>query len=297
MKVQPMPDDIALHSLPWHMNCFLLLDGISVEALPRKLYEWSDSPEIEVLYLQTPWAELSDVSPHLIKLKNASDPVLAEFLAHQAEEWGYLIFSSKQSHEITDHLRKLISVEHPLGKAMLLRLADPAVAHALFGLANENKNAALFGPIEQLHVHDAINQAWHFHQRPGEEAALSKIPYRLSESELEALGEVDFRQTVSWLKSHMHKHFPDFLSAIPDAQQWKSMYDLANRAYQAGFTSERDIALYANVFGFLGQDALDHHPDIAVLMTKPSQQSPSQRIEQAANLAESRMALLERNPV
>ncbi|WP_178091577.1 DUF4123 domain-containing protein [Halopseudomonas laoshanensis] len=289
--------DIALANLPWHLNGYLLIDGISVESLSKKLYEWSDLPEFEVLYLETSWAELSDVSPLLVKLKGASDPILAEFLAHKADEWGYLLFSSKESQEVTIHLRKLISVEHPAGKAMLLRLADPAVANALFGLAAENKHSELFGPIDQLHAYDAISRYWHSHQRPGAKTVLSRLPYRLSENELAVLGEIDFRQTVRWLQSHMNKHFPHFVSEIPDLEQWNRIYQLADQAYQAGFTSERDIGLYANVFGFLGQDALEHHPDIAELVTKPNQQSPSQRIEQAANLAESRMALLERNPI
>lgn len=289
--------DIALPPLPWHLNGYLFLDGISVEALPKKLYEWSDSHEYEVLYLETPWAELSDVSPFVIKLKGDTDPVLTKFLAHKAEEWGYLIFSSKKGQEVTKHLRKLISVEHPLGKAMLLRLADPAVANVLFGLAAKSKHSELYGPIDQLHAHDAISGSWHSHQRPGAETVLSRLPYRLSENELAALGEVDFRQTVSWLQGHMNKHFPHFVSSIPDSEQWTRIYHLANQAYRAGFTSERDIGLYANVFGFLGQDGLDHHPDIAELVTKPNQQSPSQRIEQAANLAESRMTLLERNSI
>mgnify|MGYP003147184889 CR=1 FL=1 len=210
--------DEALSGGSWHLNSYLLLDGISVEALPRKIYEWSDSPEYEVLYLETPWVELSDVSPFLVKLHGKNDAILNEFLANQSQEWGYLIFSSKESEEVVQHLRKLISVEHPLGQSMLLRLADPAVANALFGLA-------------------------------------------------------------------------------ADSEQWGRVHQLADQAYQTGFTSERDIALYANVFGFLGWDVLERHPDIAELVTRVGPQSPSQRIEHAANLAESRVALLERNPV
>jgi len=289
--------DEALSGGSWHLNSYLLLDGISVEALPRKIYEWSDSPEYEVLYLETPWVELSDVSPFLVKLHGKNDAILNEFLANQSQEWGYLIFSSKESEEVVQHLRKLISVEHPLGQSMLLRLADPAVANALFGLAAENNHSELFGPIDQLRAYDSASLSWLSHQRPSTEMVLSRLPYRLSEAELAALGEVDFRQTVQWLQSHINKYFPHFLSAVPDSEQWGRVHQLADQAYQTGFTSERDIALYANVFGFLGWDVLERHPDIAELVTRVGPQSPSQRIEHAANLAESRVALLERNLV
>lgn len=59
--------DEALSGGSWHLNSYLLLDGISVEALPRKIYEWSDSPEYEVLYLETPWVELSPPYYYLVR--------------------------------------------------------------------------------------------------------------------------------------------------------------------------------------------------------------------------------------
>ena len=117
--------------LPWDAPAYLLLDGVSVETLPKRLYEWAESPDFDVLYLETPWAELSDVSPCLISLSGPHDTALAAFVQNSHEEWGYLLFSQASREALLKHLRWLVCVSHPLGEKMLLRLADPAVMHAL----------------------------------------------------------------------------------------------------------------------------------------------------------------------
>lgn len=282
-------DEPPFASLPsdllWHTGAYLLLDGVSVRSLPRKLYEWSEAPEFDVLYLETRWAELSDVSPCLIYLSGLQDPICTQFLNHAEQEWGYLLFSQASRLEVLAHVRKLISVRHPLGDEMLLRLADPAVAQALFGLAEEDKNTTLFGPIEQLCAPDMVLGRWHWLRRPGQNWTPLTSPYRLSESELAGLGKVDFRQTVLRLNQHMQEYFPAYGAALARRARWAHLHALASEAYQAGFTSERDITFYANIFGFLGEQALLEHPDIAALLREKSAQPPEQRVEQAAELA------------
>lgn len=280
--------------LPWSMGAYLLLDGVSVEALPKKLYGWSEAPDFDVLYLETRWAELGDISPCLIHLSGPHDPTCGQFLDHAAEEWGYLLFSQASRLDVLAHVRELISVRHPLGSEMLLRLADPAVAQALFGLAEEEKNTALFGPIEHLCTPDAVIGRWHSLRRPGQSWSPLPTPYCLSDSELTRLGDVDFRQTVLRLDQHMREYFPAYGNALTGTARWAHLHALALEAYQAGFSSEREIALYANIFGFLGEQALAQHPDIAALLREKTSQSPAQRVEQAAELAAARAQSSER---
>lgn len=280
--------------LPWSMGAYLLLDGVSVEALPQKLYGWSEDPDFEVLYLETRWAELGDISPCLIHLSGPHDPTCTQFLNHAEEEWGYLIFSQASRLDVLAHVRKLISVRHPLGSEMLLRLADPAVAQALFGLAEEENNTALFGPIERICTPDTVIGRWHSQRRPGQSWAPLPAPYRLSDSELARLGDVDFRQAVLRLDKHMREYFSDYGNALAGTARWAHLHALALEAYQAGFTSEREITLYANIFGFLGEQALDEHLDIAALLRAKTSQSPAQRVEQAADLAAARADSSER---
>lgn len=292
----PSPDLRRLpQDLPWETPAYLLLDGISVETLPKRLYEWAGSPDFEVLYLETPWAELSDVSPYLVRLSGPHDPALAAFVQNSQEEWGYLLFSNANQEAVLDHLRWLVCVIHPMGEKMLLRLADPAVMHALLIQARQENDATLFGPIEKIVAADRIDSVWHEHQRPGP-TMLSRQdrPYRLSDKQLDSLGDVAFRSTLIRLDAHMRDYFPTYQPTLDPSQRWQHLQALAERAYGLGFNSEYDITLYANLFGLLGADVLDMHSDIANLVDRPSSLTPTQRIEQAADLAYARALSAER---
>ncbi|SFP65430.1 protein of unknown function [Ectopseudomonas composti] len=288
--LQHLPSD-----LPWDAPAYLLLDGVSVENLPKRLYEWAESPDFDVLYLETPWAELSDVSPCLIRLGGQYDPALAAFMQSSHAEWGYLLFSHASRDALLKHLRWLLCVSHPLGEKMLLRLADPAVMHALLNQTTQDNDATLSGPLEQIVAADRIENVWHRHQRPGSTVITQQDrPYQLSDNQLDILGEVAFRNILISLDAHMRDYFPHYQTTLSPTQRWQHLRTLAERAYSLGFSSEYEITLYANLFGLLGDDALDRNPDIATLVNQSSPLTPTQRIEQAADLAYARASSAER---
>lgn len=273
------------HDLPWHSNCYLLLDGVSVQSLPQKLYQWSEQPNFEPLYLGTDLSELNELSPCLIAIDNPGDPVLDAFLANAAQEWGYLIFTSNTLDEVTQHLRWLVKVQTTAQQAFILRLADPAVAHALFTVGNP----MLFGPIEYLCIPDSVEATWHVQHAPETKPTKDHgHPYSLSDSEVRALESVSFRQTILTLDAHLQTFFPHYQAALHGAERHQHLRELANKAYQLNLCSEREIFLFANIFGFLGDAALEQHSDITQLLEASSSRPPAERVEQAAYLAEQR---------
>lgn len=273
------------HDLLWHSNCYLLLDGVSVENLPQKLYQWSEQPNFEPLYLGTDLSELNELSPCLIVIDSPGDPVLQAFLANAAQEWGYLIFTSAALDEVTQHLRWLVKVQTTTQQAFILRLADPAVAHALFSIGNP----VFFGPIEHLCIPDGVEANWHV-QHAAETKPIKdhSHPYRLSDTEVAALEEVSFRQTILALDEHLRAFFPQYQAALNGIERHKHLRELANKAYQLNLCAEREIFLFANIFGFLGEAALEQHSDVAQLLEASSPRLPVERVEQAAYLAEQR---------
>tara|TARA_Y100000815_G_scaffold71400_1_gene60250 strand:- start:4719 stop:5609 length:891 start_codon:yes stop_codon:yes gene_type:complete len=283
-------------ALPWDASAYLLLDGISVDGLAQRLYEWSESPDLEVLYLDTPWAQMSDVSPCLIRLNGQQDPALAAFEQNSHDEWGYLLFSHASRDKVLNHLRWLVAVRHPHGEAMLLRLADPAVMRALLEPTQRDADSTLWGPIEQIVAADRMLNSWHQLQRPGSAtAARHDRPYRLSDAQLERLGEVAFRGILIRLDQHLREYFPYYQQPLSPPERWQHLRTLAEQTYAQGFYSEQDITLYANILGLLGDDALQAHPDIDELLTQKSSRTPSQRIEQAADLAYARAQSAQRS--
>jgi hypothetical protein len=277
--------------LPWNGTVGLLLDGVSVEKLPQHLYQWTENPEFEPLYLGTRWAELGDISPCLVQIKAQNNPVLTRFLNASRQEWGHLVFSDQSWDQLVAHFRWLTSVMHPLGEEVLLRIADPAVTHALLAHAETIKDPTLFGPCKQIVTADAALDCWYINNRPGNapEPDHSKR-YRLSEAQLSQLDEVNFRNVVMRLDAHMQEYFPSYQAQSTPQQRWEHLHALASTSYDRGFNTELDITLYANIHGFLGEQALEEHPDLDAILKTPSEQTPAQRLERVADIAQERAA-------
>ncbi|WP_122314038.1 DUF4123 domain-containing protein [Pseudomonas cichorii] len=286
-----LPQDLA-----WNGTVGLLLDGVSVERLPQQLYQWSDSPEFEPLYLRTRWAELVDISPCLIRITSQNDPILMQFLNAARQEWGYLVFSDQPWEQVVAHFRWLTSVMHPQGEEVLLRVADPAVTHALLSHAQSLKDATLFGPCKQVVTVDAALGCWHVDQRPGAAPNTDHGKrYGLSDEQISQLNEVNFRSIVLRLDEHMLEYFPSYQDQATPVQRWEHLHALASTSYDRGFNTELDITLYANIHGFLGERALEEHPDLDAILKTPSEQTPAQRLERVADIAQARAETFNRS--
>lgn len=282
LELPPLPDD-----LPWSLPAYLLLDGVSAPNLAHRLHRW-DNP-VYCLYHGTRWHELADISPCLITLKGAGDSLLAYFQEHAALEWGYLLFSDADALTLCKHWRRLLSVEQADGVEVMPRIADPAVMHPLFDLAQQINSARWFGPVAHVCLPDGIEGTWRQHIRL-DHARAEPQTYRLTDQELTALGEVEFRNVVSALSEHLLAHFPAFMTNFSGTECRQYAQKLASEAYQQGFSSEQEMALYANVFGYLAGQPLIEHPDIAQLLAGTVAGAPLARVKRAAELAESRAA-------
>lgn len=288
-KLEALPAD-----LPWSMQASLILDGVSLPNLPHKLYEWSPQPEFEPLYLGTTHETLLDLSPCLVRLTGRSDPILGHYLEQAGEECGFLLFSHAPWPEQVRHMRWLSRVQAPHGEEMLLRLADPAVFHALIGEPAAEASTALLGPFELAAIPNAVAEVWHEHRRPPGQWTPQNSPYRLSDEQLTRLGEVSFRNVVGKLDLHMQAQFPAYGSSWDRANRRAQLTKLAEDAYAKGFCSEGEIFLYAHIFGLLGSKALEAHPDIAQLLAQRSSSTPAQRLQMAVEIAQGRAATLKR---
>lgn len=280
-ELPPLPDD-----LPWATPAYLFLDGVSASNLAHRLLRW-DNPAY-CLYQGSRWQELSDISPYLISLKGAHDPLLAYYQENAALEWGYLLFSAVDALVLCRHWRRLLTVEHPSGIEVMLRIADPAVIHPLLGLAQQAQTARWFGPLEHVCLPDSLQATWHQHARPDHTVPDTHDTYRLTDEELTVLGAVEFRRSVFDLSDHLHRYFPEFMASHSAQERLLYAQRVAQEAYQQGFTSEQEITLYANVFGYLAGQPVSDHADIAELLTVSTAQSPLTRLERAAELAQSR---------
>jgi hypothetical protein len=268
----PVPDIYAKSG-----QLYLLADGGQIPDLARSLYQLPDIQTPEPIYLYPPYDELKVVSPWLVK---ATAEVRLWFLAQQQPTAGFFFSSDSSQDEIGDQLRALIEVVSPYGSDVFLKMAHPEAALILL----DSDCAQLWNIMQTAWL--PTRDGWQIRHRPDLSGALTQLPYKLDDAQWAEFGQISWRNTLEDIYLHMEQHFPQHLQAQPDPQAWTE--HLTEQAYQQGFTTRDDAIHYLSIAGWLGEAALssDKYPDIHQLIHQPSQQTPSQRIEQAARLAE-----------
>ncbi|MHC8371793.1 DUF4123 domain-containing protein [Pseudomonas sp. MDT1-85] len=272
-----LPED-----LPWsEQQAFLLLDGATLSDLPERLKQLSPGATAVALYDCPSFTALRDISPLLVAVQQPDEPLVQFYLEHAHEESSVLLFSTAPAHDVAQHLRKLLIVELPEGLPVVLRLADAAVAQALFGSGDQR----LFGPLSSVVTADSAGANWQRHQPRLPECPELPTPYRLSPELNAALDRVDRRRMLLELDAHLLKYFPDRHGGETVAQRWPMLEQLEAEAGALGLSSQSELFHYANVIASLDGSPLDQHPHINRLLHTPSLQSPGERVALAADLA------------
>lgn len=268
--------------LPWHeQQAFVLLDGATLGDLPQRLKQLSPGSSAVALYDCPSFSELRDISPLLVTIEQPDAAVFQFYRQHAHEEWGVLLFSPEPAHGVARHLRKLLTVEMPEGLPVMLRLADAAVARALFGSGDQR----LFGPLSCVVTADSVGVNWHRHQPRSCERPDLPTPYRLSPEQNSALDHADRRRVLLELDTHLLTYFPERHGGETVARRWPMLEQLLEKAHALGLSSQSELFYYANVMAWLDGSALDQHPQINRLLHTPSLQSLGERVALAADLA------------
>ncbi|MHC8299515.1 DUF4123 domain-containing protein [Pseudomonas sp. ZS1P83] len=268
--------------LPWsEQQAFLLLDGATLSNLPERLKQLSPGATTVALYDCPSFTALRDISPLLVAVQQPDEPVFQFYLQQAHEEWGVLLFSARPAHDVARHLRKLLTVELPEGLPVVLRLADAAVAQALFGSGDQR----LFGPLSCVVMADSVSAHWRRRQPRLPECPELPTPYRLSAEQNSALDHADRRRVLLELDAHLLTHFPERHGSETVAERWPMLEQLDAEASTLGLSSQSELFYYANVMASLDGSSLDQHPHINRLLHTPSLQSPGERVALAADLA------------
>lgn len=277
-----------IQQFPWQAESIsLLLDGINVKNLLHKFYTQQNQSKFEVLYLQTPFAELYEVSPCLVKIDNSNNPHLLNYLSHLDEEWGYILISDASWEEQIKHLRNLLIVKQPNDEQVILKIADPMLAGALFELAEKQADSAFFGPFKQIYTTDIIDNQLNNYQRPEQAIQSLATPYQLSNEQNEALDKVEIKRANYKLHQHMERHFPSFLAHYPKATKKQAIDHLIQEANQLTYNTPMAQAYYLNIHGYLGDETLENYPELSQMVNKKDVSLLKEASELAQLLAKS----------
>lgn len=268
--------------LPWQTHQItLLLDGVNVPNILPLLYANNGIKQFEVLFLQTRFQELKEVSPCLIKLESPTSYPVQKFLENINEEWGYLLASQASWDEQVKHLRKLLVVEDDITKKqMLLKIADPQIITALLTIASEEQDTTLYGPFTDVLTANILDKQITHLQRPNQQILPLEVPYRLSLKESSALDQVDIKRANQQIYAHMQTYFPEFLAN--SGNDYKEQIDqLIKQAEELTYSSVQEQLYYLNIHGYLGMDALQKNQKLTDLV----QAKDIESLKEAAQLA------------
>lgn len=269
------PQPIPAMLLDRDVSLYLLLDGSQISGLEKKLYSLLGNPELEPIYLYPPWDQLREVTPYLVK---ASDTLIDWYLKNCASNEGYFIASKEKGEIIAESLRKRIQVKSPYGSDVFFKMAHSEASWIFF----EDEHPLFWQHIQAVWI--PTRSGWKHKKSPQKSILEGMSRVEVTDEQWKRLGEISWHNTVGNIRKYLAKWFP---AQIPQpSDEWLNQH--ATQAYNKGFSSERDLLLYFSILGFLGEDALhqNRYPDIQALVNKPSLDTPSQRIEKAADLAE-----------
>ena len=152
---------------PVHGHVALVLDGIAIDNLPIKVYQWAqDKLEADWLYTGTPWEQVKSKSPWLVYLDHPNNPVLNHFLEEQAAlETGYLLVGAHGQDRLTlaAAMRRLLQVERIDGISELLRIGHPDIARRVIGQHLLQGSGGSGWPFSALIVPDGVEEQWVYH--------------------------------------------------------------------------------------------------------------------------------------
>ncbi|UYZ85367.1 DUF4123 domain-containing protein [Entomomonas sp. E2T0] len=291
--MQNTPQDLtenyrqAIQKLPWHTHQItLLLDGINVPNILRLIHANNAIKQFSVLYIQTRFQELKEVSPCLIKLDSSTSYPIEKFLENINNEWGYFLASQSTWEEQVQYLKSLLVVEDALTEQqMLLKIADPQVMAALLSTSIEEQDTTLFGPFTNMLAANVIDKQINYLQRPNQQLIPLSIPYKLTEKQAKALDQVDIKRANQQIYAHMQTYFPEFLTGY--GSDYKKEIDLIiSQAEQFGYTSVKEQLYYLNIHGYLGVNALQENAQLASLVKAKNIESLKDAAQLAKQLSE-----------
>lgn len=147
----------------------LVLDGIAIDNLPVKVYQWAqDELEADWLYTGTPWEQVKSKSPWLVYLDHPNDPILGRFLEEQAvREAGYLLVGADVQNRSTlaAAMRRLLQVERVSGIPELLRIGHPDIARRVIGQRLLQGSGGENWPFSALITPDGVEGQWVYHEQ------------------------------------------------------------------------------------------------------------------------------------
>lgn len=267
---------------------FILIDGAKVSDLAQAIYCDEETPRCDALYRGTELSELLEISPWLVETDMASSLARRCFGDWQHLGAAILLQARCEFDEVINHLRGLLIARLETGDKVIFRFYDPEIARHLLKRDEVGGDLKrLMGPCSMVAIQDRRTGEWeNFYSAEPSTAQQSEL-FDIREEHQVAMEKAAEQTALRKLELHTASYFPHMLRQVDKAgQNWAVVSTLIEAAKSQGLYSARDIALYINTIGWLGQHAFeDGHVQH---LWEDNSASPGKAIARIAEFAETK---------
>ncbi len=228
---------------------YLLIDGALYEKALVRLYGRDEDLDIEPLYSGTPWQDVADIGPILVK-PGFNSNLLEEVQTNPDWQRSYALLSSAAPFgDIASHLRQLNVLTDPVGVQCLLRYADPSVAYFWLSSHGASDLRQVLGPINKWFMSEPLPM-WAQPEEPrlrsfeSIEAGGDKPIHILTQTNIASLEAAYHFQLKNRLYAWLADNQPTDLERIPAASIAEWLEDQLISATNFGVTTERSLAIW-----------------------------------------------------
>lgn len=264
------------------LNHYLILDGAQIDDLVKTIYKLQKTAQVDVLYLNTRFAELQDVSPVLVKVQ-PTDPLFQKFQTDWQTTAGIHILAKGDIYTLGNHLRSSLQAKIN-GQPTLFRFYDPRILKLWLETITPQQQSQFMGTITTLYLPATEDsQAKEYHN---DQHLVCVTPdtvwIELNDQQLEHLTLAKKAVTKQQILQDLNQYFPDKLQRLNAEQQNLLVNTSINKAVQYGTDSPMDSYLWSILLlhkGLNFPDAADHQAYQTLLNNR--QEMPTVRLDKA----------------
>lgn len=228
-------------------NHYLLLDGAQIDDLLKTIYRLNKSAEVDVLYINTRFAELQKVSPILVKVQSG-EPLFHKFQQDWQQTAGIHFIAKGDIYTLGNHLRSSLQAKIN-NQPVIFRYYDPRILELWLETISIEQQSQFMGPITTLYIFSSKEQKQleYYNENYLVCVTPNSIWINLNDQQLERLTlakRVQFRQQIL---QDLIQYFPEKMHHLTADQQQTLINTSTERAKQYGYDSPRDI-YYWSIF-------------------------------------------------
>lgn len=240
---------------------YLILDGSQIDNIIKTIYQLEKSVSLDVLFINTRFTELQEVSPVLVNVAPDS-PLWQKFETDWQEDAGIHITADKDIYTIGNHLRSALQAKINQ-QPVLFRFYDPRILQLWFETINQEERNQFMGPITNLYLPSVNGKPAIEYQNDHDLVweTPDTIWIELNDNQLAHLVQAKKYQIHKQIKADLKDCFPEKMQALNEAQQTQLISQSEQKARSFGSDTAKDIYYWSIIILHKGSDFPNNETD------------------------------------